>query len=118
MVVNGFDRISAPADFTAPEPADKELAGFLDNLDHGVPYLKDISYIGQQKEFRRKIPWMDDDAAGFGDSYGTYETLVIAGNTFDYPAVHGQALLDCGRSFLSCSNEAVENGGVDFANMP
>lgn len=30
------------------------------------------------KEFRRQIPWMDDDASGFGDSYGTHETMVIA----------------------------------------
>ena len=26
------------------------------------------------KEYRRSIPWMDDDASGFGDSYGNYET--------------------------------------------
>ena len=81
LVINGFDRISAPADFVAPAPADTLLAGFLDDLDHGVPYIKDISYIGKMKEFRRSIPWMDDDASGFGDCYGNYETQVIAGNT-------------------------------------
>jgi len=43
-------------------------------------------------EFRRVIPWMDDDAAGFGDSNADYETTEIAGNTFDYPYVHGQGL--------------------------
>ncbi|WP_455592504.1 golvesin C-terminal-like domain-containing protein [Bacteroides sp.] len=105
LVVNGFDRISAPADFTADADT---LAGFLDELDHGVPYKADISYIGPMKEFRRQIPWMDDDASGFGDSYGTHETMVIAGNTFDYPAVHGEAILKAGYSFASCSNEAVE----------
>lgn len=47
LVVNGFDRISAPADFVAPAPADTLLAGFLDESDHGVPYIKDISYIGK-----------------------------------------------------------------------
>ncbi|MDQ9767110.1 hypothetical protein RFZ33_08435, partial [Acinetobacter baumannii] len=87
------DRISAPADFVAPASADTLLAGFLDKHDHGVPYLQDISYIGSMKEFRRSIPWMDDDAAGFGDSYGTHETQVIAGNSFDYPAIHGKAML-------------------------
>ena len=51
------------------------------------------------KEFRRQIPWMDDDASGFGDSYGTHETMVIAGNTFDYPAIHGEAILKAGYSF-------------------
>lgn len=109
LVVNGFDRVSAPADFVAPAPADTLLAGFLDNLDHGVPYIKDISYVGSMKEFRRSTPWMDDDASGFGDSYGDYETKVIAGNTFDYPALHGSAILKAGYSFVSCSDEAVED---------
>ena len=53
------------------------------------------------KEYRRSIPWMDDDASGFGDSYGNYETQVIAGNTFDYPAIHGAAILKAGYSFVS-----------------
>lgn len=101
LIVNGFDRISAPADTL--------LAGFLDELDHGVPYIQDISYIGKMKEYRRSIPWMDDDASGFGDSYGNYETQVIAGNTFDYPALHGAAILKAGYSFVSSSDEAVEN---------
>ena len=114
LVINGFDRISAPADFVAAAPADTLLAGFLDDLDHGVPYIKDISYIGKMKEFRRSIPWMDDDASGFGDSYGNYESQVIAGNTFDYPAVHGAAILKAGYSFVSGSDEAVESGQVDL----
>lgn len=109
LVVNGFDRVSAPADFVAPAPADTLLAGFLDEIDHGVPYVKDISYIGSMKEFRRSVPWMDDDASGFGDSYGDYETKIIAGNTFDYPALHGAAILKAGYSFVSCSDEAVED---------
>ena len=114
MVVNGFDRISAPADFVAPAPGDTLFAGFLDDLDHGVPYLKDISYIGKMKEFRRAIPWMDDDASGYGDSYADYETKVIAGNTFDYPAIHGAAILNAGYAFVSCSDEAVENEHVSL----
>ncbi|MEL5892272.1 xanthan lyase [Bacteroides sp. GD17] len=114
LVVNGFDRTGAPADFKAAAPADTLLAGFLDDLDHGVPYIKDISYIGKMKEYRRSIPWMDDDASGFGDSYGNYETQVIAGNTFDYPAVHGAAILKAGYSFVSSSDESVENGQISL----
>ncbi len=118
LIVNGFDRISAPADFVAPAPADTLLAGFLDDKDHGVPYLKDVSYVGKMKEYRRNIDWMDDDAAGFGDSYGDYETMVIAGNTFDYPALHGRAMLKAGYSFVSCSDEAVESGEVKLNDYP
>lgn len=116
LVINGFNRVSAPADFVAPGEASTQLAGFLDEVDHGVPYLKDISYIGRQKEFRRNIPWMDDDAAGFGDSYGDEEKNIIAGNTFDYTYTHGSALLSAGRSFVSCSREAVEDSSVDLSS--
>lgn len=115
LVINGFDRVSAPADFVAPADS---IAGFLDQLDHGVPYKEDISYIGSMKEFRRVIPWMDDDASGFGDSYGNYETMVIAGNTFDYPAVHGAAILKAGYSFVSCSDEAIENKRASMNDYP
>lgn len=100
-VVNGFTRLSAPDWFEAGD-----IAGFIGDKDHGVPYLYDISFIGNQFEYRRAIPWMDDDAAGFGASRANYEKNVIAGNTFDYPAIHGQAILNCGHSFISESVEA------------
>lgn len=108
LVVNGFDRVCAPADFVAPAPIDTLYAGFLDNIDHGVPYLQDISYTGSQKEFNRTLPWLDDDSGGYGDSYGNEETKVIAGNTFDYPALHGEAILKAGLSFESCANECLD----------
>lgn len=113
LIVNGFDRISAPADFSIDNG---NIAGFWDRLDYGVPYIEDISYIGSMKEFRRDIPWMDDDASGFGDSYSTHEKMVIAGNTFDYPAIHGKAILNSGYSFTSCSDEAIENKSVEMSN--
>ena len=118
LVVNGFDRVSAPADFDVTLDDGMQLAGFRDDYDHGVPYLRDISYIGQQKEFRRSVPWMDDDASGFGDSYADQEDRVIAGNTFDYPYIHGKALLALGCNFTSCSNESVEDGQVDMSHYP
>ncbi len=104
-IVNGFTRISAPDRFDSGE-----IAGFYDTKDHGVPYIKDISYIGSMFEFRRNIPWMDDDAAGFGASRSNYEDKVIAGNTFDYPYIHGQAIAAAGRGFVSTSVEAFING--------
>lgn len=111
LVINGFDRVCAPADFLSTADS---VAGFLDRVDYGVPYLQDISYIGSMKEFRRSIPWMDDDASGFGDSYANYETQLIAGNSFDYPATHGAALLKAGFSFASCSDEAIESQRISM----
>ena len=104
-IVNGFTRVSAPDRFDAGSDS-TEIAGFYDARDGGVPYIQDISYIGEQFEFRRQIPWMDDDAAGFGASRANYEDKVIAGNTFDYPALHGEAALAAGWSFVSTSVEA------------
>uniref|UniRef100_A0AB33ILS5 Xanthan lyase n=1 Tax=Prevotella sp. GTC17253 TaxID=3236793 RepID=A0AB33ILS5_9BACT len=106
LIVNGFNRVSAPADFVAPGDGGSKLAGFLDDVDHGVPYLRDISYIGKMKNFDRTQPWLDDDSGGYGDSYGDQETKVIAGNTFDYPSLHGAAILKAGYSFESCSRSA------------
>mgnify|MGYP004445592089 CR=1 FL=1 len=105
VVVNGFTRVSAPDWFDAGK-----IAGFYDERDHGVPYIKDINFIGSQFEFRRDIPWMDDDCAGFGASRSMYETKVIAGNTFDYTALHGEAIMNAGYGFVSMSVQAVENG--------
>ncbi len=84
-------------------------AGFDDNKDHGVPYIQQINYLGSQYEFRRAIKWTDDDAPGFGSSRSDHETMNVAGNTFDFPAVHGEALMNAGYSFVSCSQQALED---------
>ncbi len=109
MVVNGFTRVSAPDWFDSGE-----IAGFYDQRDHGVPYIQDISFIGSMFEYRRDIPWMDDDAAGFGASRANYETKVIAGNTFDYPYLHGKAIMNAGYSFVSASLQSVTDGNISI----
>jgi hypothetical protein len=111
LIVNAFDRLSAPASFQV----DTVIGGFVDRFDHGVPDKIDISYIGSQYEYRRDIEWSDDDSPGFGASHANYETKVIAGNSFDYPLIHGRAIIEKNDfSFVSCSAKAVENGQVDL----
>lgn len=105
LVVNGFTRVSAPDWFD-----NGERAGFDDDRDHGVPYMQQINYLGSQYEFRRHLEWRDDDAPGFGASRSDHETMNVAGNNFDYPAVHGEALMAAGYSFVSCSQQALEGG--------
>ncbi|MGN0187204.1 MAG: xanthan lyase [Paludibacteraceae bacterium] len=107
LIVNGFERISAPEGFDGGE-----FAGFPDFLDDAVPYINDISYVGAQHEFRRNEPWMDDDAPGWGASNSDYDADIVAGNTFDFPIVHGRALRNAGYSFASCGGSAVANGSV------
>ncbi len=115
LVVNNFDRVAAPSSFAT---RDSSYAGFRDHIDRGVPYLYDISHIGSQYEFRRTIPWMDDDAGGFGASHSDYAAKPFAGNSFDYPYYHGLALMRAGYDFVSTSREALTSGVVDLEKYP
>lgn len=101
LIVNNFDRVSAPSWMDT-----EEYAGFTAGNDSGVPYLRDITYVGENYEFNRSIEWQSDDNPGFGASNIDKAGIVIAGNTFDYPYVHGKALMDMGMSFFSISRSA------------
>ena len=101
LVVNNFDRVSAPAYVDTPT-----YAGFDNRLDSGVPHVRDIAYIGEMYQFNRSLAWLDDDNRGQGASYMDKAGGVVAGNTFDYASVHGKAILKAGYPFYSCSNEA------------
>lgn len=100
LVVNGFDRISGPAWFDRAGMAGVEWWN-----DRGVPDHYDIVATGDQYDFDRNSPWIDDDAPGWGASYSDREGVVTAGNTFDYPIVHGSAIMAAGYSFFSVSDE-------------
>lgn len=100
LVVNNFDRISGPAFIDTPE-----YAGFRNDLDSGVPHIRDIAYIGDMYQFRRSSEFITNDNPGFGASYDDYAGKIVAGNTFDYPYIHGKAILKAGYAFFSCSNE-------------
>ncbi|BFN37250.1 hypothetical protein [Fidelibacter multiformis] len=104
LVIYNFERVSAPATLEK-DP----IAGFADFLDQGVPWKQDISYVGAQYEYNRNVKWLDDDNPGHGASFADYETDIIAGNTFDYTAVHGQALLEQGYSFASCQTGVLQD---------
>lgn len=101
LIVNNFDRISAPAFFDTPE-----YAGFDNSLDSGVPHICDITFIGEMYQNRRSFEFITNDNPGFGASYSDYAGRTVAGNTFDFPYIHGQAMMKAGYPFYSCSNEA------------
>ena len=100
LVVNNFDRVSGPAFIDTPT-----YAGFDNRLDSGVPHIRDIAYIGEMHDFRRGSEFVTNDSPGFGASYTDYAGKTVAGNTFDYPHVHGKAVMEAGYPFFSCSNE-------------
>ena len=111
MVVNGFDRVSAPE-----SRRDDNNAGFYNSYDSGVAYIEDISFIGEQTNFDRALYQSQDDNNALGQSYNDYETEIIAGNSFDFVALHGRAILAAGYSFASASRSAVEQGDVTLTD--
>lgn len=107
MVINGFDRVAAPMSIQGDS-----LAGFYNRYDSGAAYIEDISFIGEQTIFDRSLSRSENDNYALGTCYNDYETEVIAGNSFDYPALHGRAIMAAGFSFSSSSHKAVEDGIV------
>ncbi|MCK5740208.1 fibronectin type III domain-containing protein, partial [bacterium] len=111
LIVNGFDRICGPAVVDEPN-----FKGFLHFLDAGVPDKHSFGFVGQQHDFTPDSKYRTNDAPGHGDSFADNETLITGGNSFDYPYVHGRAMVASGQSFVSCSDEAIEAGVVQLKN--
>jgi hypothetical protein len=81
------------------------MAGISWWHDCGVPDHYDFSAVGYQYDFNRKSPWLDDDSPGWGASSADLEGKMVQGNSFDYPLVHGKAIMAAGHSFFSVSDE-------------
>jgi len=109
LIVNGFHRISGPG---AVESSSFE--GFVSGLDRGVPDRYDLGFTGEQFDFNRSSPFRSNDGPGHGASFADNEGKVIAGNTFDYPFVHGSAIKACGLSFSSVSSDALMDSRVSL----
>jgi len=110
LIINGFDRICAPASVQT-----EYFTGFLNFIDAGVPDKFDISYTGAQYNFSPNSKWITDDDPGHGASHSDYETKIIAGNSFDYPYLHGKSIKENGYSFISSSDEAVWDSLIDIS---
>lgn len=107
LIINGFTRLSGPERFNDNMNGE---AGFRADLDFGVPYIRDISFMGYQTEFRRNA------GESFGRSGGDYAAQVVAGNTFDFPYIHGEAIAAANKGFVSASVGSVETGIVKLDN--
>ncbi len=115
LIVNNFDRVSAPAWFDTPT-----YAGFDCRLDGGVPYMYDITYIGDMYQFRRQLPWTDDENAGFGSSFTDEAGTQTAGNTFDFPYVHARAMEGysvCSASAAAFAADSTLRSGAFLADI-
>lgn len=109
LIINGFDRVSAPDYFDTGE-----FSGFLDDMDQGVPDHYDLSYVGKQIGFRKRSKFRSNSEPGHGACLTDYESVVIAGNTFDFPLLHGKSIKKAGCSFVSCSKSAITEGNYNL----
>ena len=108
LIVNGFTRVSAPKIIK-----EGDFRGFAHFMDAGVPDRYDIGHVGEQINFNVWDEWIENDNPGHGMSHADLETVVFAGNTFDFASVHGDAIRENGLNFVTVSEAAVESGLVD-----
>ncbi len=107
LIINGFRRLSGPA---RVETADS--LGFDLRRDIGVPYLRTTAFCGAQRNFQAAAAG-GEGPESLGFSSAKLEGKTVAGNTFDYPTLHGEAIAAAQRwSFASCSRDAAVSGAV------
>ena len=110
LIVNGFYRISGPAVIE-----DSKYNGFFNTIDPGIPDKYDLSFTGNQYDFDSTHQFISNDEPGWGASYADYEAKIVAGNTFDYPYIHGVSIKEAGYSFVSAGAEAVEDSSFSLS---
>jgi peptidoglycan/xylan/chitin deacetylase (PgdA/CDA1 family) len=111
LVVNAFDRISGPAWMDNGGKAGIEWWN-----DPGVADGTNLTFTGNQYNFNRTEPWLDDDNPGWGSSFADSETASVIGNSFDYTAIHGWGLFgNNGYSWVSVSDEVFCQPDFDVA---
>lgn len=111
LIVNGFDRLSAPYFYNTPDSVGFDIA-----IDPGVSYKRELTFTGRQLYFNPD-GLGKEGPCGLGNCLTDIEGSIIAGNTFDYTFVHGKAIQAAGGlSFVSSSDEAVESGIQQLKN--
>ncbi len=103
LIVNGFTRLAGP------QPIERDtLRGFDLLTDPGVPYDRTPAFCGPQSVFSTHNYGLPGEREiGYSDS--TWEGRILAGNSFDFIALHARDVAEAGAySIASCSRSAVE----------
>lgn len=113
LIVNGFTRLEGPKTIDTPTQA-----GFDIEADPGVPYGAFTGYCGPQRSYDRSKAG-SEASDGLGASAAGWEGKLMMGNTFDYPYIHGNAIMLMGNhSFTSCSIQSLAGGSVNISDYP
>ena len=112
LIVNGFTRLESPKVIGTPTEA-----GFDLDADPGVQYGAYVGFCGKQLSFDRSKAGKET-RDGLGYSNDELAGKVIMGNTFDYPYLHGRAIMTTHRhSFTSTSEGALEAGLYNLSHF-
>lgn len=113
LIVNAFTRLEGPRVIDT-----QSECGFDLDSDPGVPYGAYTGFCGRQLSFDRTKTG-SEASDGLGASGSELEGQIVMGNTFDYPALHGHAImLSRGHSFTSCSEQALLTGTMRLSDYP
>lgn len=102
LIVDAFDDCYAPEWF-----ADSTYAGIVPG-SYSCEDRISCAYVGQQWNYRRGDPWVNDDNCGFGACYRDHAGEIIVGNTRDWSAQHGHVLRKMRISYVSATAELAE----------
>ena len=112
LIVNGFDRVSGP------EWWSDSIYGGIRPMSHAVPYGKGVNYIGEVYDYDSRNEWVTDDNCGWGMCHSDHMDHPTAGNTFDYPVMHGKVLQEMGYSYVTTSVAALDSiAGYDAVDV-
>lgn len=103
-IVNGYTRVAGPAWTDGPT-----YAGFEFDSTYGVPDGADVHFVGNQYDMDPSSTLISTNPS-FGSSGSDEEGNIRTGNTRDYTYIHGVALRNAGRGFVSSSLAAFEKG--------
>lgn len=111
MVINGFDRLSAPANMN-----NATMQGFDLNADPGVAYGLTTGWNGKQQIFSKSRTGIEGPS-GLGYSGDEMAGQFFMGNDFNQVRTHAEAIAESKRyNIVSCSKDAIESGMVKLTD--
>ena len=97
LIVDAFDDTYGPEWF-----ADSTYAGIVPGT-YACEDRFSCAYIGQQWDYTRAHPWVNDDNCGWGACYRDHAGQLTVGNTRDWAVRHGRVLKEINISYVSCT---------------
>lgn len=110
LIIDSFNDAYGPEWF-----ADSTYAGIKPGSYACEDYMT-CAYIGQQWDYERSHPWINDDNCGWGACYRDHAGLFTIGNTHDWAVQHGRVLQSMHISYVSCTAGMLTNYQLPITN--